>query len=59
MLHHLLCWAYRDEMTPSVALEALDMLDPLFLILQLELFLVGATICKMSNFMAFEAHEMR
>jgi hypothetical protein len=46
-------------MTPSAALEALDMLDPLFLILQLELFLVGATICKMSNFMAFEAHEMR
>jgi hypothetical protein len=46
-------------MTPSAALEALDMLDPLFLILQLELFLVRATICKMSNFMAFEAHEMR
>jgi hypothetical protein len=46
-------------MTPCAALEALDMLEPLFFFLQLELFFVGATICKMSHFMTFEAHEMR
>jgi hypothetical protein len=45
--------------TPSATLEAFTMLEPLFFFLQLELFLVGATICKMSHFMAFEAHEMR
>jgi hypothetical protein len=45
-------------MTPCAALEALDMLEPFFF-LQLELFFVGATICKMSHFMTFEAHEMR
>ena len=46
-------------MTPSAALEALHMLEPLFFFLQLELFFIGATICKMSHFMAFEAYEMR
>ena len=35
-------------MTPCAALEALDMLEPLFFFLQLELFFIGATICKMS-----------
>jgi hypothetical protein len=59
LLHQLLGWAHWGEMTPSAVLEALDMLEPLFLFLQLELFLVRATICKMSHFMAFEAHEMR
>jgi hypothetical protein len=46
-------------MTPCVPLEALDMVEPLFFFLQLEFFFVGATICKMSYFMAFEAHKMR
>jgi hypothetical protein len=46
-------------MTPYVALEALDMLKPLFFFLQLELLKVRATLFKMSHFMAFVAHEMR
>jgi hypothetical protein len=46
-------------MTPCVALEALNMLEPLLFFLQLELFFIGATICKMSHFIAFEAHKMR
>ena len=46
-------------MTPSAALETLHMLEPLFFFYQLELLFVGATICKMSHFMVFEAHEMR
>jgi hypothetical protein len=35
------------------------MLEPLFFLLQLELFSLGQPFCKMSHFMAFEAHEMR
>jgi hypothetical protein len=46
-------------MTPSETLEALDMLEPLFFFLQLELFFIRATICKMSHFMAFKAHKIR
>jgi len=46
-------------MTPSVTLEALDMLEPLFLFYFLELLFVWATISKMSHFMAPIAHEMR
>ena len=46
-------------MTPSAALEAFDMFKLLFFLLQLELFFIGATICKMSHLMALEAHEMR
>ena len=46
-------------MTPCAAFEALDMLEPLLFFLQLELFFIGATICKMSHIMAFEAHKMR
>ena len=46
-------------MTPSAALETLHMLEPLFFFYQLELLFVGATICRMSHFMVFEAHEMR
>jgi hypothetical protein len=44
--------------TPSAALEALDMLEPFFFLLELELFLVGETICKMPHLIAFEAHEI-
>ena len=55
----ILGWAHRGDMTPCAALEALDMLEPLFFLLQLELFFIGATIFKMSHFMALEAHEMR
>ena len=46
-------------MTPSAALEALHMLEPLFFLYLLELLNVWATICKVSRFMTFEAHEMR
>ena len=46
-------------MTPSAALETLHMLEPLFFFYQLELLFVGATIYKMSHFVAFEAYEMR
>jgi hypothetical protein len=46
-------------MTPSVTLEALDMLYPLFFFYLLELLFVWATIGKMSHFMAPIAHEMR
>jgi hypothetical protein len=46
-------------MTLRAAVEALDMLQPLFFFLQLELFFIGATICKISYFMAFEVYEMR
>ena len=46
-------------MTPSAALEAFDIFKLLFFLLQLELFFVGATICKMSHLMALKAHEMR
>jgi hypothetical protein len=46
-------------MIPCVALEAFDMLEPLFFFLQLMLLFIGASICKMSHFMAFEAHEIR
>ena len=46
-------------MTPSAALEAFDMFKLLFFLLQLELFFVGATICKMSHLMALKVHEMR
>ena len=35
-----------------MALEAFDMFKLLFFLLQLELFFVGATICKMSHLMA-------
>ena len=59
LLHQLLGWAHRGEMTPCVALEALDMLESLFFSLELELFFIWATIGKMPCFMAFEAHEMR
>jgi hypothetical protein len=45
--------------TPCAALEALDMLEPLFFFLQLELFYVWALIIKMTHFMALVAHEMR
>jgi hypothetical protein len=43
-------------MTPCAAFEALDMLEPLFFFLQLELLKVGSTLFKMSHFMAFVAH---
>jgi len=46
-------------MTPSAALEALDMLEPLFFFHLLELLNVWATIGKMSHFMVPIAHEMR
>jgi hypothetical protein len=46
-------------MTPSAALEALDMLEPLFFFYLLELLFVWATISKMTHFMAPIAHEMR
>ena len=46
-------------MTPSAALEALDMLEPLFFFHLLELLNVWATISKMSHFMAPIAHEIR
>ena len=60
MLHQLLGWAHRGEVTPSAALEVFDMFKLLFFfLLQLELFFVGATICKMSHLMALKAHEMR
>jgi len=45
--------------TPNVALEAFDMIKLLFFLFQLELFFVGATICKMSHLMALKTHEMR
>ena len=45
-------------MTPSAALEALDMLEPLFFYL-LELLIVKATICKVPRFMTPVAHGMR
>jgi hypothetical protein len=44
LLYQLLGWAHRGEMTPCATLEALDMLEPLFFLLQLELFFIGATI---------------
>ena len=59
LLYQLLGWAHRGEMNPCATLEALDMLKPLFFLLQLELFFIGVTICKMSHLMTFEAHEMR
>ena len=59
LLHQLLGWAHRGEMTPCATFEALDMLESLFFFLQLEHFFIWTTICKMSHFMAFEAHEMR
>ena len=46
-------------MTPSEALEALDMLEPLFFLHLLELLNVRALIMKMTHFMASVAHEMR
>jgi len=46
-------------MTPTAALEALDMLEPLFFFHLLELLFVWATISKISHFMAPIAHEMR
>ena len=46
-------------MTPCAALEAFDMLEPLFFFLQLELLKVRATLLKMSHFVAFVAHGMR
>jgi len=46
-------------MTPSAALEALDMLEPIFFFHLLELFFVWGSISKMSHFMAPIAHEMR
>ena len=46
-------------MTPSAALEAFDMFKLIFFLLQLELFFIGATICKMSHLIALKAHEMR
>jgi len=46
-------------MTPTAALEALDMLYPLFFFHLLELLFVWSTICKMTHFMAPIAHEMR
>jgi len=46
-------------MTPSVALEAFDMLKPLFFFHLLELLNIWATICKVSRFMAPIAHGMR
>ena len=46
-------------MTPSAALEALDMLEPIFFLHLLELLNVRALIMKMTHFMASIAHEMR
>jgi len=45
-------------MTPIMILEALDMLEPLFFFLEFEFFFVGTCVCKMSQFMAHEAHEI-
>ena len=46
-------------MTPSAALEALHMLEPLFFFYLLKLLNVRALIMKMTHFMASIAHEMR
>ena len=46
-------------MTPCAALEALDMLEPLFFFLQIELLYVWALIMKMTHFMASVSHEIR
>jgi len=46
-------------MTPSAALEAFDMLKPLFFFHLLELLNIWATICKVSRFTALIAHGMR
>ena len=46
-------------MIPSAALEALNMLEPLFFLHLLELLNVWATICKMSRFMTPVAHGVR
>ena len=46
-------------MTPSAALEAHHMLEPLFFFYLLELLNVWATICKMSYFMTPVTHGAR
>lgn len=58
-LHQLFGWAYWGEVTPSVALEALDLLATIFFFVQLEFLFLRATICNMYHLMASIAHEMR
>ena len=48
-----------SKVTPSAAVEALHMLEPLFFFYLLELVNIRATICKVSHFMTPVAHGMR